>query len=163
MLYHLANVYVCPSGRRARPVIPLPFGKQNITRLVSGLLPQVSNDLRDLGQSPLRKADLHRSTARRLLAAKTASHQRTALHPRLSMFGVETPRGATPARCLSICHPQQEHLPSSSIVPPVVTPSTLTGSGLPGCPQVTGLEAEKQGCSPFPCLSTGSSDDARPP
>ena len=66
--------------------------------------------------------------------------------------------------------PLLEHLPSAAGASPIFQHSaadskstTLTGLGLPGCPRVAGLEAEKQGCPPFPCLSTGSSDDARPP
>jgi hypothetical protein len=54
------------------------------------------------------------------LGGNAASHLCAALHPRLSMFGMETPRDATPARRLSTCRPRREHLPSSSIAPPLV-------------------------------------------
>jgi len=98
-------------------MVPPPFGRQNATRLVPGLLPQDSNGLPDFGRLLLRSANRHQSTARRLSAAKSASHLRTPLHPRLSMFGLETRRGATLARSLSTCRPLREHLPSSSIAP----------------------------------------------
>lgn len=79
------------------------------------------------------------------------------------MFGTETPRGATPARCFSTCRPQRERLPSSSIAP--VRPIRLRRLQDWGCLAVRARRgtAERQGRSPFPRLSAGASDDARPP
>ena len=110
-------------------MVPPPFGRQNATRLVPGLLPQDSNGLPDFGWLLSRKANRHQSTARRLSAAKTASHLQTPLHPRLSMFGMETPRDATPARSLSTCRPLREHLPSSSIAPVRISGSDAYRTG----------------------------------
>ena len=86
----------------------------------------------------------------------------------LSSSAVDVWRGDS-AGCDS--RPQLEHLPSATGASPIFQHSagpahpapTLTGLGLPGCPRFRRTEAEKQGCSPFPCLPAGSSDDARPP
>lgn len=76
---------------------------------------------------------------------------------------VETLRVAKPARCLSICHPQRKRPPSSNIVPQDVTPRNSQDWVCLAVPNSYELRRKARTDLPFPCLSTGSSDDARPP
>ena len=79
------------------------------------------------------------------------------------MFGVETPRVATPAHCLSICHQQREYLPSSNIVPRSENSRNSQDWVCLAVPDSEEPRRKARADFPFPCLSTGSSDDARPP
>ncbi len=75
-----------------------------------------THEFRDGAVDLLRTSDQPLSQVARELGSK-ASHSITALSPRLLMFGVESLRGATLDRCLSIYHLRRESLPSSNIEP----------------------------------------------
>lgn len=128
-------------------MVPLPFEQPNPTRLLSGLLPEVSNRLRDLGR--LKRIILYRSTASSHSAAKLP---RTTKLPLILSCRCLRGDSADCYLCLLL-----EHLPSTTGAPPIFQHNSatckatkFTGSGLPGCPR-TEVRGGKSGQTlPFP-------------
>lgn len=137
-------IAICPE-RRARPVVPLLFEQPNPTRLLSGPLPRVSNGVPDFGRRKSPPLPIHCQQA---LGGKNCLAPVDCPSSSVVDVCLETLRGAKPDRCLSICHPQRERLPSSDIAPQIVNLRSLQDWVCLAVPELW-FEAESPGRLPF--------------